>query len=210
MPETIDPDTEANMSNLIDDTLANPLIGTAATALAIAAVALWIAGAWWAWRDAARRTESTVASFVAAAWVILSTPLLLPLSLAVYAVARPPVTAAEHRAQALVATMTADAASGSTCPGCAGFMDSGWVRCPTCATWLAAPCSSCNEWAPAGLELCPFCGREGHVTPVVDEAIDEAIPALVGATRIPPTPGMARPAAAAARMGVPTQRRVGA
>ena len=82
------------MSDLIDDALANPLVGAAATSVAIAGVALWIAAAWWSWRDASRRTESMTVAFLAAAWIIVSTPMLLPLSLAVYVVARPSITAA--------------------------------------------------------------------------------------------------------------------
>lgn len=165
------------MSNLIDDALANPIIGTAGTALAVAGVALWLATAWWAWRDAARRTGSTTIGYGAAAWVLLSTPLLLPLSLAIYAVVRPPTTAAEDRAQSLMAALSADAAADPSCPGCAAFVDRAWLRCPGCATWIAAPCSTCGEWSPAELDLCPFCGREGHAAPAVDSSVP-GIPAL--------------------------------
>lgn len=163
------------MSNLFDDFLANPLIGTTATALAVAGVALWIAAAWWAWRDAGRRTESTAMAFLASAWVIVSTPMLLPLSLAVYAVVRPPITAAEDRTQSLIAALAGGAAAGTTCPGCEQRIDQAWARCPQCATWLASPCSACGEWSPADLELCPFCAHEGHGVPAVEAPAAAAV-----------------------------------
>ena len=79
------------MSELIAQTLANPAVGAAGTAVLMAVVALWLAAAWWAYADASRRTESTLAGYVAAGWIILSTPMLLPLSLAAYTFARPQV-----------------------------------------------------------------------------------------------------------------------
>lgn len=63
--------------------LVNPIAATAETAIAGAAIALWLAAAWWAYLDAARRTESTLAAFIAAGWIVLSTPLLLPMSLVI-------------------------------------------------------------------------------------------------------------------------------
>lgn len=158
------------MSNLIDDALGNPLVGAVATSLAVAGVALWIAAAWWAWRDASRRTESMTVAFLAAAWIIVSTPMLLPLSLAVYVVARPAITAAEDRTQALIAALSATNAAGTACPGCAARIDSGWARCPSCATWLLAPCTACGEWSPADIDLCPYCAHEGHAVPAVEVA----------------------------------------
>lgn len=176
------------MSDLIAETLANPVVSAIGTSIVIAVVALWIAAAWWASRDAARRTESTTAAFLAAVWIILSTPLLLPLALAVYAVARPATTAAEHRAQSLVAALQATAAGGSACSGCGSPTEPAWLRCPRCATWLSAPCASCGEWSPAALEICPYCGREGH-----------AVPAVVGLAPVPVSLGRARRAERFAR-----------
>lgn len=155
------------MSDLIAETIANPMVSAVGTALVLAGVALWIVAAWWAYRDAARRSESTAAALLAAAWIILSTPLLLPLALGVYAVARPQTTAAEHRAQSLVAALSAAAVDGLSCPECASRTEPAWLRCPRCASWLSAPCTSCAEWSPAGLEICPFCGGEGQEVPAV-------------------------------------------
>jgi hypothetical protein len=155
------------MSDFIDQTLANPTVTAVFSAIAVALVALWLAAAWWAYSDAARRTESTFAAFLAASWVVLSTPLLLPLSLMVYGFARPQVTAADHRARALVVALGATT-TGPACAACRAPVESAWLRCPACSNWLAAPCAGCGEWSDPRLEICPWCGREGHDTPAVE------------------------------------------
>jgi len=156
------------MSDFLDQTLANPTVTAVLSAIAIAMVALWLAGAWWAYSDAARRTESTFAAFLAAGWVVLSSPLLLPFSLMVYGFARPQLTAADHRARALVTALGATTTSGPACPACRVPVESAWLRCPECSTWLAAPCAGCGEWSDPQLEICPWCGREGHDAPAVE------------------------------------------
>lgn len=185
------------MSDLFASLLDNPIIGAAGTAIGLAAVAMWLAAAWWAYRDAARRTESTLAGFLAAAWIVVSTPLLLPLSLAVYAFARPGITAAEHRAQSLVAALSFDNVATASCPTCGVGAEPGWRRCPQCATWLAAACPGCGEWAPAGLDLCPFCGRDTDVLDLDDLSAElpEARPTTAPAPVPAPVPiGAAAPA----------------
>jgi RNA polymerase subunit RPABC4/transcription elongation factor Spt4 len=155
------------MPDLIAQTLSNPAIGVLGTAVVLAGVALWLAGAWWAYADASRRAESSLAGFVAAGWIILSTPLLLPLSLAVYAFARPQVTAADRRTRALAYEL-AMGPERPTCATCASVVDDAWLRCPTCSSWLATPCSDCGGWSDASLELCPWCGGEERDAPYVE------------------------------------------
>jgi len=157
------------MSDLIAQTLSNPAIGALGMAIALAAGALWLAGAWWAYADATRRAESSLAGFVAAGWIILSTPLLLPLSLAVYAFTRPQVTRADQRTRALARELTL-APDRPTCATCAEPVDAAWLRCPTCSSWLAAPCSDCGGWSDASLEICPLCGSEDRDAPFVEGA----------------------------------------
>lgn len=172
------------MSDLFASLLDNPIVSTAGSALLIALVALWLAASWWAYRDAARRTESSLAGFLAAGWIVISTPLLLPLALAIYAFARPSTTAAEHRAQALVAALSFNTVADSSCAECGAAAEPGWRRCPQCATWLAAACPGCSEWAPVGLELCPFCGRDS--ADVLDPAdLPPTAPAALRPVRAP-------------------------
>ena len=149
--------------------LSDPTVAAIGGALGAALVALWIAAAWWAYTDAARRTESTLAALIAASWVIVSTPLLVPFSLAVYSLARPQQNAADartgHLAGALVDEIEASAAG--ACQACGLEVEPGWLRCPRCATWLALPCTGCGTWSEPTLDVCPFCGSEDRDEPAV-------------------------------------------
>ena len=158
------------MTELLAETLANPIIGAAGTAVVMAGVALWLAGAWWAYADASHRTESSLAGYVAAGWILLSTPLLLPLSLAAYAFARPQISAADQRTKALARELGAtNVVQG--CSSCAEPVDPAWLRCPSCTTWLASPCAHCGGWSDATLEICPWCGSETRVEPFVERLV---------------------------------------
>lgn len=168
------------MNEVFDELLANPALQTVGTAILFAVVALWLAAAWWAYQDASRRTESTTAGFVAAAWIIVSTPLMLPLSLAVYAMARPQSSASDSRTERLMARLNEIAADRPSCPGCAVTVDPDWLRCPYCATWFALECQACGEWSAAGLEVCPFCGTDREAVPAGWVPADPAAAAIAG------------------------------
>jgi hypothetical protein len=157
------------MSDLLAQILNDPAVGAVGTAVVMAVVALWLAAAWWAYADATRRTDSTLAGFVAAGWIILSTPLLLPLSLAAYAFARPQVAAADQRTRQLALELSMTA-SRPACPTCGEGIEASWLRCPSCTTWLAEPCSHCGAWSEAGLDICPMCGDDTRDEPFVQGA----------------------------------------
>ena len=154
------------MKEVFDDILANPTVQMVGVALLFAVLAMWLAAAWWAYQDASRRKESTLVGFAAAGWIILSTPLTLPLSLAIYLMARPQATASDDRTQNLIARLNEIAADRPTCPGCQASVDAEWLRCPACATWFALECDACGEWSAATFELCPFCGADRESVPV--------------------------------------------
>jgi hypothetical protein len=157
------------MIDLVEQTLDNPLIPAIAMALAGTVSAVWLAAAWWAYRDATRRAGSSFIGLLAAAWIVVSSPFLLPLSLGVYTLARPQHTAAEGRSHRLAAELVEQIeAAGPTCATCGASVESIWLRCPTCASWLAQPCASCGRWSEPSLEICPWCGSEDRDEPVVE------------------------------------------
>lgn len=171
--------TDPTMTDIVANALDNPIFPAIGLALASTAGALWVAGAWWAYRDATWRTGSTFLALLAAGWIVISSPLLLPLSLGVYALARPQHTAAEGRSRRLVEELveTLDAEAGGACPRCAAPIEAEWLRCPACAAWLAAPCSHCGGWSDRDLEICPWCGSEGREQPVVEPPSTGAVEA---------------------------------
>ena len=158
------------MTEILADALDDPIFPAIGLALVSTAAALWVAGAWWTYRDATWRTGSHFLGLLAASWVVVSSPLLLPLSLGVYVLARPQHTAAESRSRRLIEELveTLDAEEGGACPACAGSIEPEWLRCPSCSTWLATPCSNCGGWSEPSLEICPWCGSEGRDVPEVE------------------------------------------
>lgn len=158
------------MNDFIDQVLTDPTVTAIGGAVAAALVALWLAAAWWAYTDAARRTDNPVAALFVAAWIVVSTPLLVPMSLAIYALARPQQTAAEHRTRRLAAELVdeLDDFAPASCRSCGKTVDAAWLRCPSCTTWLALPCAQCGTWSERNLPACPFCGSEERGEPTVE------------------------------------------
>jgi hypothetical protein len=158
------------VNEILDQFLSNPLVTTAATAAGVALVALWIAAAWWTYSDAARRTDSVLAALLASAWIIVSTPLLFPLALVIYALVRPQQSAAEHRTKRIARELVAvlDELAPPACLSCGNEVDPAWQRCPTCTTWLSLPCAACGTWSDRSLAVCPFCGNEERAEPIVE------------------------------------------
>ena len=74
----------------------------------------------------------------------MSTPLLVPMSLAIYALARPQQTAAEYRTRRLAHELVdqLENSAPDSCLSCGSTVDPGWLRCPSCTTWLALPCAT--------------------------------------------------------------------
>ena len=87
------------MTQILDNLSNDPTIGAIGLAIVGAAAGLWLAAAWWTYTDMARRTTFEVVRLGAVAWVLLSTPVLLPLALGTYLLVRPQQTVAERRAQ---------------------------------------------------------------------------------------------------------------
>lgn len=180
------------MPDVIANILANPLVGTAATAILIAGLALWLAAAWWAYTDASMRTNSNLAAFLAAGWILVSTPLTLPLSLAIYRLARPQQTAADVRALGLIRAL-AESSEAPACPTCSASIDTSWQRCPACSTWLAAPCSHCGVASAPDLDVCPYCGSEaGKTAPTAFPAHERAAASELPAAAIVAMPQRGR------------------
>jgi len=150
------------VQHIFDQVLADPTVTAIGGAIGAALVALWLAAAWWAYTDAARRTDNTMAALLVAAWIVVSTPLMVPLSLAVYALARPQQTAAEKRTRRLAAELVGelDDFAPAKCLSCDKSVDAAWLRCPSCTTWLSLPCATCGAWSDRSLPACPFCGGE--------------------------------------------------
>ena len=137
--------------------LSSPIVTGLLMAMGVTLAVVWLAGTWWAYLDISRRTSSDLARFGAMTLVLVSTPLLLPLSLMVYTLVRPQTTVAERRALELATDLGPAFAGRERCPACHEAVDHEWRRCPACSTWLASSCDSCGQWSEMAFEVCPWC-----------------------------------------------------
>jgi RNA polymerase subunit RPABC4/transcription elongation factor Spt4 len=139
------------------------------TLLAAGVVAAWVLAAAWAFRDMSHRTDSVLARYLAATWVLVSTPALLPFSVAVLTLVRPHEGAGERRLSSLLDAVRERAALRPACFACGVVLDERWVRCPTCSSWVGQQCEQCERWAPADAEICPWCAfAPGDETAIED------------------------------------------
>ena len=152
------------------------VLGGVAFAIGIAGVGLWLAAAWWTYGDMVRRTNSDLARYGAAAWILLSTPALLLISLPVYLLTRPQATAAQRRSRDLVLALRTELFDALRCEACGEAVAEEWRRCPACATWLQVACVDCGRWSATNLELCPWCA-----TPRIEEPDDVRLPEMAPA-----------------------------
>ena len=67
----------------------NPIVQFALQAIAVYIVILWLAAAYWAFRDMQLRTENPILPYLAAAFIVLFTPVLFLLAVIVYRIVRP-------------------------------------------------------------------------------------------------------------------------
>ena len=165
------------MQLAIDTSALDPFLTTGLFAFGGVVATIWLAAAWWAYADMSRRTTSELARLLAAGWILLSTPVLLPLSLGSYLLARPQRTVADRRAELLFAAM-AGGDERERCPWCAVRVEPGWRRCPACATWLASACAHCGSWSSVLFEVCPSCAADTG-----PGAVPEAPPAVTADTK---------------------------
>jgi RNA polymerase subunit RPABC4/transcription elongation factor Spt4 len=149
------------VTDAIGSILDNPVLQLGFKLLAVYWVVLWLAAAYWAFRDAQLRTENPIAPYLAAAFVIVFTPLLFPLAVFTYRIVRPQERIGEVYERNLAEeAMLAEVEAIRHCPSCDRRVDPGWIICPTCRTRLNRVCPNCTRLVGLDWSLCAWCGRE--------------------------------------------------
>jgi RNA polymerase subunit RPABC4/transcription elongation factor Spt4 len=143
----------------------SPLLVGVAAAIGYVVV-LWVATAYFVWRDARRRSSSILFSIVALV-IGFVPPFLGPL---VYLVIRPPRTLDEERALALeqqtLLEIDQDQAEVRPCPSCGREIESQFIVCPYCRTQFARRCRGCDRVLRLGWAVCPYCAEEVGSAPL--------------------------------------------
>jgi hypothetical protein len=124
-------------------------------------VVLWLATAYWTFKDARRRIDDPW--LVALATLIgLFPPFLGPI---VYLFFRPPEYLQDVRERELEIKAMEQRLSqiDQRCPVCRAQVESSYLVCPVCTTRLRQACPSCGQPLESLWQVCPYCATE--ITP---------------------------------------------
>jgi RNA polymerase subunit RPABC4/transcription elongation factor Spt4 len=165
----------------------NPVLQLGFQLLAVYWVVLWIAAAYWAFRDMQGRSDNAIAPYLAATFIIAFTPILFPLAVFTYRIVRPHERIGDVYERNLAEeAMLAEIEAIPHCPGCDRRVDPAWIICPTCRTRLNRVCPNCTRLVGLDWSLCAWCGREferhdaiaaSSAAPIVSLPTREALPA---------------------------------
>jgi RNA polymerase subunit RPABC4/transcription elongation factor Spt4 len=189
-------------------------------------VLIWLASAFWAYRDMRLRTASAITPYVAATAIIIFTPVFFLFGLLIYRIVRPKETIAEVNERALAEeAMLAEVASHSHCANCSRPVHEDWIICPSCRNRLRRVCPNCEHLIELDWTLCAWCGKDFEradapgttafmpsARPVPPPQQQRRLPAPPPPTRqAPPTPPATEPKAApSTNPAPPTQPQQGA
>src|SRR5437016_6690694 len=130
-------------------------------AIAIYFVILWLAAAYWAFRDMQLRSENPILPYLAASFIIVFTPVLFPLAVFVYRIVRPQEKIGEVYERNLAEeALLAEVEAVKSCPTCARRVHDDWIICPTCRTRLNRVCPNCSRLVGLDWSLCAWCGKD--------------------------------------------------
>jgi Double zinc ribbon len=118
-------------------------------------VILWLATAFWTFKDARRRIEDPW--LVGLATVIgLVPPFLGPI---IYLFFRPPEYLQDVRERELeiMAMEERIAQLDQRCPVCRARIEASYLVCPVCTTRLKSSCANCGQALEALWQICPYC-----------------------------------------------------
>jgi hypothetical protein len=145
-------------------------------------VVLWLATAYWVFKDARRRVEDPW--LVAMATLLgLVPPFLGPI---IYLFFRPPEYLEDVRERELeIRAIEERLAHGNLqCPVCRARVESTYLVCPVCTTRLKQACESCDAPLEAIWQVCPYCATP---VPPVGLGDDETLQPLRARARKRPS-----------------------
>lgn len=141
--------------------LNDPTVQTIFRATVLYVGLIWLAAAYWAYRDLRQRTTNPLMPYAAAAAIILFTPIFFPAAVFLYRIVRPPETVSEANERALAEeAMLVEVEKQHHCGACKRPIEADWLVCPHCRTRLRRICSSCGRLVEADWSLCAYCGKD--------------------------------------------------
>jgi RNA polymerase subunit RPABC4/transcription elongation factor Spt4 len=163
-------------------------------------VLIWLASAFWAYRDMRLRSASAFTPYVAAAAIIVFTPVFFLFGLLLYRIVRPKETIAEVNERTLAEeAILAEVASHAHCANCSRPVHEDWIICPTCRNRLRRVCPNCERLIELDWTLCAWCGKDFEraeapgLTAYMPASRPAPRPQPQAPVRLPPPPVPARP-----------------
>ncbi len=137
--------------------------------------ALWLASAFFVFKDARRRVADPVLIAVAVA-----TALVFPfVGVLIYTILRPPEYLDDVRERELeIRAMERRLGSDQRCPYCRTEIEASYLVCPICTSKLKAACRRCKAPLEQHWKVCPYCETEarGDETAGIEAASTAALP----------------------------------
>jgi RNA polymerase subunit RPABC4/transcription elongation factor Spt4 len=181
------------IGSIFNGFFASPVVQLSLKIAGIYVVFLWLACAYWAYRDLQTRTTNPVAPYLAAALIIAFTPIFFIFGVVLYRLVRPSETFAESNERALAEeAMLVEIEAQAHCANCGRSVHPDWIICPTCRNRLRRVCPSCGKLTELDWSLCAWCGKDFERPELLREV---NVPAR---DRAPEAP---QPAASSARPG---------
>ena len=154
------PDFVNSFLKSVGDFLGSPIVQMIGLSILVFLAVLWLASAYWAYRDMQLRTQNPVLPYIAASFIIVFLP-IFPLAIVVYRIIRPQEKVGEVYERSLAEeALLAEVEAVHHCPTCARRIDEEWIICPTCRTRLRRDCPNCSRLVGLDWSLCAWCGKD--------------------------------------------------
>ena len=178
-------------------------------AIGLYLVILWLASAYWAFRDMQQRSDNAILPYIAAAGIILFTPIFFIFAVWIYKIIRPHEKIGEVWERNLAEeALLAEVEAIHHCPTCERRIDDEWIICPNCRTRLKRVCPNCSRLVGMDWSLCAWCGKdfERREAPAAMQALPSSREST-GRIAVPAAPAVAAAAVATAPAALPSSVR---
>jgi RNA polymerase subunit RPABC4/transcription elongation factor Spt4 len=186
----------AGIGDTIGDIFESPVVQFGLQMIGLYLVILWIATAYWAFRDMQQRSDNPILPYFVAAGIILFTPIFFIFAVWVYKIIRPHEKIGEVWERNLAEeALLAEVEAIRHCPTCERRVNEEWIICPSCRTRLNRVCPNCSRLVGLDWSLCAWCGKDFERREVAAAATIEPLPTGLEQTGRLTAPGAASAAA---------------
>jgi RNA polymerase subunit RPABC4/transcription elongation factor Spt4 len=180
----------AGIGDTIGDIFSSSVVQFGLRMIGIYLIILWIATAYWAFRDMQQRSDNAILPYLVAASIILFTPIFFIFAVWVYKIIRPHEKIGEVWERNLAEeALLAEVEAVHHCPTCERRVNDEWIICPSCRTRLNRVCPNCSRLVGLDWSLCAWCGKDFERRDVPAAAIQPLPDGLESTGRLAgPTP----------------------